>query len=268
MKYALIDLSKTLQADELAHYAAAQQRQLREDYASCNDGDGCEDTVTVAATSWHQVAALVAAPTDPLLARVRAELGVDFLSLCHAAAPKGQEDALGFHDLGVLHVFLDLAKQTNTSWTSIMSHETLESRTDTRLHNCFELDDGTIIDAEVCDRVEAESYTIDGVELSNFNTPACFSPPPGWSKLKRTQRPGIFDFLGTSTRPNEVRQGGYSQRLDPDKGWVQIDNGMRAYRKELAARGLSRMSRRRHRAMWGKVLSMTLGGSAITDDIA
>lgn len=250
MKYALIDLSKTLSATDLTAYAAAQQRQLREDFAPCYDGNGIQDVVLYAAT------VDVTKVTEASFPEWRAHLGVDFLSLLHGQAPKGQEDALGFHDLGVLHTFLDLAHQTGTSWTSIMSHETLESRADARLHDCVELDDGTIWDREVCDRVEAESYTKDGVELSNFNTPWCFEPPPGWQKLKRTKTPGLFDYLGTSTRPNEVRSGGYAQRLDPTQGWQQVDNGMRAYRAELAARGLTRMSKRRHRARWAKVISM------------
>jgi len=162
------------------------------------------------------------------------------------AAPADQQGALGYHDLGVLHCFLDLAEQSGTPWTSILSHEVLEARADTRLHRCVELDDGTIWDYEVCDRVEADSYKIAGVELSNFNTPACFEPPQGWETLIAH---GLrFDWLGLSTKPNEIRPGGYAQQFTIGQGWSQVTNGqMRAYRRELAARGLSRLHKRKRR---------------------
>ena len=222
MKFELVDATGSIAMADLAAYLAAQQTQLRTHYSACFDGDGDAD----------------------LLSIPRASFTPDMVCRIEPHAPADIEGAEGFHELGTLHVFLDIAHEANTSWTSIMSHEVLEARADTRLHRCVELDDGSIWDYEVCDRVEAGSYMISGVEMSNFNTPACFEPPPGWA-------PGAairLDWLGLSSKPNEIRPGGYAQRFDPSQGWSQVTNGeMRAYRRELAARGLSRLHKRRRR---------------------
>lgn len=204
-------------------YAAAQQRQLREHYAEAYDGDGVTDEVRV-------VAAVADARPDEVLVRLEPS----------AAAP----DELGVHDrldsgCPVIRVFLDLAVKFGDAWQSIASHEVLETRADPRLHACVELDDGTIWDREICDRVEADGYEIDGVPLSNFNTPACFEP----SGIHGER----FDYLGKSTWANEVRPGGYAQEYDPQRGWQMI-GAMRGYRAELAARALSRGERRARRA--------------------
>src|SRR5262249_15786990 len=136
------------------------------------------------------------------------------------------------------------------SWTSINSHETLEARRDTRLHACIELDDGTIIDCEICDRVEQLSYMIDGVLLSNFNTPACFEPPPNWHQLiKRPMLdPGLFDWMGASHKPNQVLPGGYAQVLVPGRGWTQIGTKA-AYRQAIDDLGLGRGTHRLRRQL-------------------
>lgn len=219
MKYAVCDLSAAIAADTLAAYAAAQQRQLREQYAECFDGDGVTDEVRVAASD--DVPA-----TDEIL-------------IClEPNAPTDEAGAIGYHALGVIHVFLDIAAQAGVSWQSVASHEVLENRADPRLHACVELDDGTIWDREVCDRVEADTYQIDGVELSNFNTPECFEPTPGANEK--------YDWLGLSTKPNEVRPGGYAQQFTLDQGWTQVGE-MRAYRKALSDLGLSRGAKRRSR---------------------
>ena len=90
-----------------------------------------------------------------------------------------------------------------------------------------------------CDRVEADTYTIDGVQVSNFNLPACFEPPK--------KRDGVtYDYLGKSTKPNEVRTGGYAQKFNPTRGWTQVGE-MRSYRAKLAELGLSRNAKRLRR---------------------
>jgi hypothetical protein len=219
MKYAVCDLSAAIASDALSAYAAAQQRQLREHYASVFDGDGIDDEVRVAAAEDVPAA--------------------DEILIClEPTAPSDEQGAIGFHGLGVIHVFLDIAAQAGVSWQSVASHEVLEARADPRLHACVELDDGTIWDREICDRVEADSYQIDGVELSNFNTPECFEPTPGVVEK--------YDWLGLSTQPNEVRPGGYAQEYTPDQGWTQVGQ-MRPYRQKLSDLGLSRGAKRRAR---------------------
>jgi len=98
------------------------------------------------------------------------------------------------------------------------------------------MDDGSIYDCEAADRVEADSYDIDGVTVSNFNTPECFEPPKNLHGVK-------FDYLGLSTKPNEIRPGGYAQKFDVHTGWHQIGL-MRPYRVVLKNMGMGRGLRR------------------------
>ena len=232
MKYAVIDLGGDMNADELLAYASAQERQLCEHYASCYDGDGIDDTVRVVTPAQPFV------PTGD-------ECPIYFHKVTPANAPDG---ALAVHGVGpnglpTCDVYRDLIEQANDNPWSAASHEVLESRTDPRLHACVELDDGTIWDRECCDRVESDSYSFPdgpgaGVPLSNFNTPACFEP---------TGAPGEFyDWMRLSTKPNEVRPGGYAQQFTLGQGWTQVGEKS-AYRTELDRRGLSRGARRKAR---------------------
>ena len=152
------------------------------------------------------------------------------------------DGALGYHDMlddgtPIAYVFVGLARTFGDVWTSIASHEVLELLADPFLRKSVQTKDG-FEDLEICDRVERDSYTIDGVLLSNFNTPECFEPPNTLEGVK-------FDFLGLSTVPDQVRPGGYKQRFDPSKGWIQINNGsMSAYRSTLSALNMTRGKRR------------------------
>ena len=151
------------------------------------------------------------------------------------------DDALGYHDeqpdgTPILYVFPELCAQQGDAWSSCASHEILEALGDPYLHRCVQMDDGSIWDYEVCDRCEADSYDIDGVAVSNFNLPTCFEPPKNRSGVK-------YDYLGKSSKPNEVRPGGYAQKFDPVTGWKQVGT-MRPYRQALADMGLGRATRR------------------------
>lgn len=225
MKFVVVDVSKTIAVADLVAYAGAQETQLRQHYAAAYDGDALSDEVRVA--------------TDITPAR-----SDEFELRLEPVAPDGPDGAaLGVHDLRAGYCYLDLAAQYGDAWQAILSHECLEARADRRLHACIELDDGTIIDKEIADRVEADTYLIDGIPMSSFNTPACFEPsgPPGSER---------YDWLGLSTHPNEIRPGGYAQVYTIDRGWQIVEHpdvGMRSYRRELAKRGLSRGAKRKAR---------------------
>jgi hypothetical protein len=230
VKYAILDTTNSTPAADLQAYAAAQQRQLREHYAACYDGDGDADEVRVV------TAASQLAPGE-------------MLCQLEDMPPPSVTGALGYHDLGVLHVYKGLCAQSNVSWQSCMSHEILESRHDLRLHACVELDDGTVWDEEVCDRVEALTYQIDGVEVSNFNTPECFEPPAAGATVARVTAGvgGLYDWMGSSAVPNQVLSGGYAQQYVAGQGWQQRGT-MRPYRQALRDAGLSRGAIRQARA--------------------
>lgn len=66
---------------------------------------------------------------------------------------------------------------------------------------------------EVCDPVEADSYKISGVKISDFITPAWFNDGVG-------QR---YDFMGVAKQPFWIRPGGYAQFFDAG-GWEIVLN--------------------------------------------
>ena len=224
LNFCVVDIDAGTALSERVSYAAAQQRQLREHFAPLWDGLCSESSVRACTPS-----------TPPLTGEVQIRLLKN--------APTDQQGALALHDrqpdgTPICYVFVGLLASYGEGWTSAASHEVLETAGDPRLHLCVELDDGTIWDREIADRVQSQSYQIDGVSLSNFNTPQCFEPPSTLTGVK-------FDYLGFSKSPNQTCPGGYSQKLDPAKGWQQIEVGLQSpYRKDLFKLGLSRGAKR------------------------
>lgn len=215
----IVDIDAGLTLAERKEYAAAQQAQLVEDLCPAWD-----------------IEPLHVRAADPSDLPRPGEIQVQLMN------KPTLDGALGYHDsmpdgTPIAYVFVGLAKQFGDEWTSVSSHEVCEFTVDPYLRRAVQMEDG-FWDVEVCDRVEQESYVKSGITLSNFNTPACFEPP--------TFREGIrYDFLGLSTKPNEVRPGGYAQHFDTAKGWVQLTNGhMSDYRVELRALAMSRGARR------------------------
>ena len=70
---------------------------------------------------------------------------------------------------------------------------------------------------EVADPVEADSYLIDGVKISDFITPAWFNDGVGTR----------YDYMGLCQQPFWIRPGGYAQFLDAN-GWEVVTNFRRA----------------------------------------
>lgn len=217
--FVVVDVDAKVPLDERHAYAKAQQRQIHFDYA----------------THWGRTGSVrVATPDSPPRAN---EIEVRLIN------KPTMSGAVGYHDCKpdgtpIAYVFVGLARDLGMKWTTVASHEVLEIMGDPLLRNAIEMTDG-FWDCEVCDRVEQEEYTVLGVALSNFNYPEAFQPPQELTGVK-------FDAMGTSTKPNEVRPGGYAQKFDPKKGWVQVGQ-MSAYRKTLSDMGLSRGARRRKR---------------------
>lgn len=214
--FVVVDVDAKVDPQEVVAYAHAQQRQLLEHWTLYHEGLGLVRSATA-----HPVQA--------------GEVEVQLLD------KPTMDGAIGYHDrkedgAPIIYVFVGLAKQLGDKWTSVAAHEVLEVMGDPDLNLTVQMDDG-FWDHEVCDRVEQDSYVIDGVALSNFNTPACFAPPAKLDGVK-------FDHLGLSKKPNEVRPGGYAQHFDSSKGWQQVGE-MSAYRQAMSDLGLSRGARRR-----------------------
>lgn len=136
------------------------------------------------------------------------------------------DDALGYHDTnnaGVPYgfVFTELAKQLKEEWTVTLSHEALELVGDPEVNLLVQgphpSDSGRTVFHwyEMCDAVQAESYDIDGVEVSNFVLPLYFTGGE--------EKGGRNDFLGRAHKGKTLRSfgvnpGGYVGFFDPEKG--------------------------------------------------
>lgn len=129
-------------------------------------------------------------------------------------------DAIGYHDRnlnGIPYgfVFLDLCKQLGDEWSATLSHEALELLADPlcnllvkgphpqiagrRVYHYFEM----------CDAVQAQSYEIDGVSVSNFVLPEYFS--------EGGQAGARNDFCGSNLASFGVNPGGYIGFFDPEE---------------------------------------------------
>jgi hypothetical protein len=132
-----------------------------------------------------------------------------------------QADALGYHELTrhgmpIAKVFVRTSLDDNSSPTVTASHELLEMLGDPMIDLTVPGPDGNKWAKENCDAVEATSYKINGVDVSNFQTPAWFS-----SAKPSTQFKNPYDFLGLCNEPFELLHGGYQSIELPRGGWIQ-----------------------------------------------
>jgi hypothetical protein len=171
-------------------------------------------------------------------------------------------DADGYHDRhfsGIPYgiVFLELSKKLKEDWTVTLSHEALELTGDPEnnllvqgphpkkpRHKVFHW-------FEMCDAVQAETYEIDHVSVSNFVLPLYFT--------SSNERGGRNDFLGTITKRKTLRSfsvnpGGYIGFFDPavndDVTW-SLDDDPKG-KQRLAAKQqvqAGRGQRRRRRSL-------------------
>jgi len=135
-----------------------------------------------------------------------------------------QQGALGYHDFTpggrpIAYVFAKTSEDNGISWTSVFSHEACEMILDPWISNGFQVSATQWYATELCDPVEAQSYTITAkngihVEVSNFVLPNWFVPGA----------PANYDWLGSCTKPLEVLDGGYAYYWDAKGGWQSIDH--------------------------------------------
>jgi hypothetical protein len=184
---ALVNQS-SLAADDLVKYAAAQSKQIQQDLEPV----------------WKRFATIYYAP-DP--SKIPAE---DWIITIYDQ-PQTQQDqgALGYHTIDSNgrpygKVFQQYSVQDGSTWTSVLSHEVLETLGDEWANEVVErgMPDNSLQlwPRELCDAVQGQSYEIDGVVLSNFVWPGYFID--GYT--------GKMDQLGLVTSPFQVTSGGYS----------------------------------------------------------
>jgi len=155
-----------------------------------------------------------------------------------------QADALAYHDLTneglpISKVFVKTILADKTSVSVGATHEICEMAVDPWLNSAYQDPRGVFWAGEVCDPVEDDQYgyEINGVLVTDFVT-------PNWFAHQHAQ--GAIDFQGHSRAAFEVLSGGYAQKFDPQKGWVQI-TGKKAMRIAHAAKP-GEGSRRERRA--------------------
>ena len=161
---------------------------------------------------------------------------------------------LGFHDLTpdgypLGKVFARSTIQDKGQWTVTLSHELLEMLADPSINLVVEADDAkghsVFYAYEVCDAVEGDEfgYPINGIQVSNFVTPAYFETfhkgdtQYDFRRLLKQCIPAMLD-------------GGYLSLLNTSngKGWTQISAQLAPGNR--ARIGSRRERRRTPRADW------------------
>lgn len=150
------------------------------------------------------------------------------------------DDALGYHEInhrGIPFgfVFTELSKQMGEHWSVTLSHEALELIADPEVNLLVmgphpkDLGRDVFHWYEMCDAVQAETYEIDGVAVSNFVLPLYFTGGE--------EAGGRNDFLGTrhgnrTLRSFGINPGGYVGFFDPEEqDMITVDADEKAARR-------------------------------------
>ena len=162
------------------------------------------------------------------------------------------KDALGYHDrnnrgIPFGFVFTEIAKDLGECWTVTLSHEALELIGDAQANLLVAgphpvKPKKTVFHwFEMCDAVQAETYLIDGVEVSNFVLPLYFTG--------EEEMGGRNDFLsraynGKTLRSFSVNPGGYIGFYDPEKRDNDTYEADAVAKKRMAIKNRARGTRR------------------------
>ena len=151
------------------------------------------------------------------------------------------------------------AQVTTGDWSvsSVLSHEVLEMFVDPNCNLWANDGKGSAYSFEVCDPVEAPSYVVNGVSVSNFITPSWFDP------LAATGLSGAqFDKLGHLTAPFTILKGGYVVYESAVQEQQKYGDEFPEWRKQMKAGPLARTQRRlaQAQAHYGGVAQAHYGG--------
>jgi hypothetical protein len=154
--------------------------------------------------------------------------------------------ALGYHSLQARaqvygKAFWDVIRKSGGTLTSganslsvTLSHEALEMAGNPYVNFWADVVDDTTQEAiELCDRVEADAYTIEGIDVSNFLGPRAFR-----------KGPGPYDWMGLLDNPFDLRPGGYAIRRNGDNVFNVWGRSYPEHRKALKTAADSRLARR------------------------
>ncbi|HUI34795.1 MAG TPA: hypothetical protein VLX67_04610 [Stellaceae bacterium] len=160
-----------------------------------------------------------------------------------------QAGALAYHDLTneglpISKVFVKTLLSDNASISVGATHEICEMAVDPWLNSAYQDVHGVFWAGEVCDPVESDQYgyKIADILVTDFVTPNWFG---------HQHAHGAIDLKGHSRAAFEVLSGGYAQKFDPHRGWVQV-TGSKAmsFQRSHAADGSRRERRARQWRNW------------------
>jgi hypothetical protein len=166
------------------------------------------------------------------------------------------DDALGYHETthrGIPYgfVFTRLAEELKENWTVTLSHEALELLGDPEVNLLVQgahpnrPSQAVFHWFEMCDAVQAETYSIDGIEVSNFVLPLYFT---GYNETG-SRNDYLGNLHGEKKKPLRsfgINPGGYIGFYNPASGdheTVAIDGDAKAL-KRLEAKGRFKAARR------------------------
>jgi hypothetical protein len=200
-----------------------------------------------AAPMWDRAPAAVIFYTDPNSVPEQAH-GIYLVDTVNNA-PAG---VLGFHTedqrgklWGVVAAKPELdngASVTTGDWSvsSVLSHEVLEMYVDPNCNLWSSNGHGRVYSLEVCDPVEAPTYEVNGVSVSNFVTPAWFDP--------QAPKTAQFDKLGNLAAPFGILPGGYVVYSSEGREHQKFGDRFPDWRKEMKTGPAARTLRRRTQA--------------------
>lgn len=153
-----------------------------------------------------------------------------------------QADSLAYHDLTdeglpIAKVFVKSILADKASVSVGATHEICEMAVDPWLNSAYQDPAGTFWAGEVCDPVQDDEYgyEIDGVLVTDFVTPDWFAHAHAGRDL---------DYTNHARKAFKVLSGGYAQKYDAKKGWIQMAGAKAKKSKKAKAAKGSRRARR------------------------
>lgn len=148
--------------------------------------------------------------------------------------------ALAYHDLTpdglpLSKVFVGTTVKAKESVSVATSHELAEMLVDPAINMmCTGPDETAMYAYETADPVEALSFKVNGLAMSDFVYPSYFE---GFRKAKSVK----FDYLGKVAKPFQILKGGY-QIVFRDGEWTQV------FGSKSKAKAFAKEDRRGHRS--------------------
>lgn len=131
-----------------------------------------------------------------------------------------QAGALGYHDLTadgfpIAKIFVKTLLENGEKTSVTATHELAEMLIDPAINKmCAGPDGKTIYAWEVSDACEAESFQIDGIDVTDFVYPS-------WFEGFRAPKSDKFDEMGLITQPFQLLKDGYMPVMQNGQ-WTQI----------------------------------------------